>query len=134
MREQVFAAHKNLLVLMRQVVRGSGWSLAEVESLSLEGEGIRSLRGSLGGLRRLVYLNLARNNISSLLVSVGRQRVADTDTHRRPRLARDTPHAAAPAAAPAPPARGGWRSYGRAGDDSGELRASARAKAKPPAP
>ncbi|CBJ31476.1 Hypothetical leucine rich repeat protein [Ectocarpus siliculosus] len=52
---------------LEEVVRGSGWSLAEVESLSLEGEGIRSLRGSLGGLRRLVYLNLARNNLSSLL-------------------------------------------------------------------
>ncbi|CAB1101967.1 unnamed protein product [Ectocarpus sp. CCAP 1310/34] len=52
---------------LEKVVRGSGWSLAEVESLSLEGEGIRSLRGSLGGLRRLVYLNLARNILSSLL-------------------------------------------------------------------
>ncbi|CAM9682808.1 unnamed protein product [Ectocarpus sp. 13 AM-2016] len=52
---------------LEEVVRGSGWSLAEVESLSLEGEGIGSLRGSLGGLRRLVYLNLARNNLSSLL-------------------------------------------------------------------
>ncbi|CAN0221787.1 unnamed protein product, partial [Ectocarpus sp. 12 AP-2014] len=39
---------------LEEVVRGSGWSLAEVESLSLEGEGIRALRGSLGGLRRLV--------------------------------------------------------------------------------
>ncbi|CAN0005141.1 unnamed protein product, partial [Pylaiella littoralis] len=50
-----------------QVVRGSGWSLAEVESLSLEGEGISSLRGSFDCVGRLVYLNLARNNLSSLL-------------------------------------------------------------------
>lgn len=75
-----------VLVRVRQVVRGSGWSLAEVESLSLEGEGIRSLHGSLGGLRRLVYLNLARNKLSSLLVSVGRLRVADTHTHTRRRV------------------------------------------------
>ncbi|CAM9346679.1 unnamed protein product [Ectocarpus sp. 12 AP-2014] len=52
---------------LEEVVRGSGWNLAEVESLSLEGEDIRCLRGSLGGLRRLVYLNLAGNNLSSLL-------------------------------------------------------------------
>lgn len=51
------------------MVRGSGWSLAEVESLSLEGEGISSLRGSFDCVGRLVYLNLARNNLSSLLVS-----------------------------------------------------------------
>lgn len=52
-----------------QVVRGSGWTLSEVESLSLEGEGISSLGDSFGGAGRLVYLNLAKNNLSSLLVS-----------------------------------------------------------------
>eukprot|EP00752_Nemacystus_decipiens_P001616 g1574.t1 len=51
---------------LRQVVRGSGWSLSEVESLSLEGEGITSLGDSFGGATRLVYLNLARNSLSSL--------------------------------------------------------------------
>lgn len=52
------------------MVRGSGWSLSEVESLSLEGESISFLGDSFGGAGRLVYLNLARNNLSSLLVSV----------------------------------------------------------------
>ena len=39
-----------------------------VESLSLEGEGISSLGDSFAGVGRLVYLNLARNDLSSLQV------------------------------------------------------------------
>lgn len=40
-----------------------------MESLSLEKESISSLGGSFAGATRLVYLNLARNHLSSLLVS-----------------------------------------------------------------
>lgn len=50
-------------------MRSSGWALSEVESLSLEGESISCLGDSFAGVGRLVYLSLARNNITSLLVS-----------------------------------------------------------------
>ncbi|CAM9141240.1 unnamed protein product, partial [Laminaria digitata] len=52
---------------LEKVVRSSGWALSEVESLSLEGESISCLGDSFAGMGRLVYLSLARNNISSLL-------------------------------------------------------------------
>ncbi|CAN0010155.1 unnamed protein product [Scytosiphon promiscuus] len=53
---------------LEEVVHNSGWSIAEVERLSLAGEGISSLEGGcpFEGARRLVYLDLSRNHLSSL--------------------------------------------------------------------
>lgn len=55
-------------IYVQQVVRSSGWKLSEVESMSLEGEGIASLGDSFRGVGKLVYLSLARNSLSSLTV------------------------------------------------------------------
>lgn len=54
-----------------QVVRRSGWCPAEVESMSLEGEGIERL-GTLSfrGVEMLMHLNLANNKLSSLQVII----------------------------------------------------------------